>query len=162
MLVFLVAVIFVIALIFLVITCHSIMLRRCHKTVVGLLRSIKNKLMYNAVLRSLLETYLQVAIVMWYGWRYRRVTDELSSKIDFLLQLLLTVFCFAFPILQHRFLAERVDRAGLDTSLDARFGSLYSNVKILSLESLAFSMVFLARHLAFAYTICHIDGNITI
>ena len=158
----LLAVIFLFALIALVLLCRTVLLRRCNRKVIGIVRAIESKLMFNAVFRSLLESYLQIVIIMWYGWRNRRVNDTLESRIDFLLALLITIYCFAFPVLQHRFLAARVDRAGLDASLDSRYGSLYTNVKILSLNSIGFTMVFLTRRLAFAYTICHMDRSITI
>ena len=71
----LIAVVFITVLILLLYLCRMVMLRRCHRKVVNVIHIIEGKLMYNAVLRALLETYLSISIAMWYGWRSRRVTS---------------------------------------------------------------------------------------
>ena len=57
-LIFVIAVIFVVALIALLVLCRFVLMRRCNRRVVGLIRTIEGKLMFNAVLRSMLESYL--------------------------------------------------------------------------------------------------------
>ena len=71
----LIAVIFLSLLIILLALCRLVMLSRCHRKVVNEIRKIENKLMFNSVLRAMLESFLHVSIIMWYGWRSRRVTD---------------------------------------------------------------------------------------
>ncbi len=55
--------------IMLVIFCRNFMKRRCCKPCVKIISSIERKLMFNSLLRAALETYLSLAIQMWYGWR---------------------------------------------------------------------------------------------
>ena len=157
----LVAVIFVVSLIALVILCRMIIVKRCPQSVVRVLISVERKLIFNSVLRAMLESYLQMAILMLYGWRNRRVTPDTQSRIDFLILLALTIYITAFPFLQFRFLNSRRERVQNDQALAQSYGSLYQNIEVSKYTALAFTLAFLLRRLAFAYTICHIDRTIT-
>ena len=157
----LVAVIFFGSLIALVILCRMIIVKRCPQSVVRVLISVERKLIFNSVLRAMLESYLQMAILMLYGWRNRRVTPDTQSRIDFLILLALTIYITAFPFLQFRFLNSRRERVQNDQALAQSYGSLYQNIEVSKYTALAFTLAFLLRRLAFAYTICHIDRTIT-
>jgi len=101
---------------------------------------------------------------MWFSWRSLRVEVGVESKVNFLIVLAMTVYCFAFPVQVHKFLFQRkMDREPLDDeAFRQRFGALTQNTDTSKLEALVFTFLFLVRRLAFAYTICHLDRTITI
>ena len=153
---------FIASLIGLVILCRKVLLNRCCTPVISLLRKLERKLMFNAVIRAILESYLSVCIQMLYGWRNTRIEPGLLPRIDFLLLLALTVHCVVFPIWQLNFLRRNRTRVQHDSNFAERFDSLYLNINTRSYESLSFTFVFLGRRLAFAYTICHLDSTLPI
>ena len=43
--------------------------RYCCRPIVNLIRAIERKLMFNMLLRGLLESYFMMSVYMWYAWR---------------------------------------------------------------------------------------------
>ena len=99
-----VTLVFLAVLIRLVILCRQVMLKRCFKPIVSLVRICEQKLMFNAIIRAVLESYLGVCIQMWYGWRGPQAVTDLLSKINLLLLVAMTIYCLVIPVWQFRFL----------------------------------------------------------
>lgn len=157
---FIVLVLFAISLLIcLIVAIRNLIVRRCKPVIVNLVLMIERKLMFNAILRAILESYLALSISMWFSWRNNRV----ASLPDFLTNLVITSYCFLFPFWQYRHLIRNRKRiVDKEREFSQRFDSLFTSIERLKLESLAFTLVFLARRLAFAYTICHLDYTISV
>ena len=117
--------------------------------------------MMNAVLRALLESYLQISIQMWIGWQIANLPPTLEARINFLIVIVLTAFCLIFPFGQHRFLFKHQNFIKSE-EFQQRYGSLTQNVELSRFEGLAFSFYFLVRRLTFAYTIVYLNRSIVI
>ena len=94
-------------LIALILMCRSLILKRCYKPVISVFKVLERKIMLNAVLRALLESYIKLAIHMWLGWKISTLPPTLEARINFLIVLAISAFCLIFPFYQHKFLFER-------------------------------------------------------
>ena len=131
----------------------------CCKKVVSALES---KLLFNSVLRACMETYLAMCIQMWYSVRYARVESGLESRINFLIVLLLLIYCLMAPFLARSFLFNQRDNIRRDPSYEARYGSLFLNVDKYKLQGLMFTAFFLIRRFLYAYIIVYLRSNIVL
>ena len=93
------ALLFVIAIIVLLRMC---LVKTCRPSVVNVVLFLERKLMFNAVLRAILESYFMICVKMWFAWR----SNKAESKADFITNLAITAFCFLFPVWQHKYLID--------------------------------------------------------
>ena len=89
--------------------------------------TIERKLMFNAILRAVLESYFALSLSMWYAWRNARA----DPRAEFLVNLAITAFCFLFPIWQHQFLSENLKLGCLKIKIFRQIASKKSNSELL-------------------------------
>ena len=80
----------------------------------------QNKLMYNSVLRAMIQIYLATAISTCVS--YYKLLNGVDEDIWVVLGV--TVFLIGFPIFSHRFQTKKGDDLQ-DKEVKAKFGSLY-------------------------------------
>ena len=102
-----VALIFIGLLIGVVYLIRHYLLKYCCRPGARIILSFERKLMFNTVLRGLLESYFLLSVQMWYAWRSIHVEHTSQSVINFITVLLMTAYCFAFPLFSHNFLFKR-------------------------------------------------------
>ena len=97
------ALLFVIAILVLLRMC---LVKTCRPSVVNAVLFLERKLMFNAVLRAILESYFMISVKMWFAWR----SNKAESKANFITNLAITAFCFIFPVWQHKHLINNQKR----------------------------------------------------
>ena len=103
----LVALIFIALLIAIVYLIRLYLLKYCCRPGVRIILSFERKLMFNTVLRGLLESYFLLSVQMWYSWRSIHVEHTNQSVMNLITVLLITAYCFVFPFVSHNFLFSR-------------------------------------------------------
>lgn len=91
---------------------RNILVTRCAQPIVKAVKFIEGRLMFNSLLRALLESYLNLSISVCYsiGVLFR---DFGSNWVEFTLTLLLVVHVVGFPIFTTLFLKNHFDNLGL-------------------------------------------------
>ena len=100
-----------IVLIIVLILCRCLIVRKCCKCAQTLLRKLENKLMFNSVLRAVLESYFLVCITAIYGVKNARF-DPAENTTNFIFGVVTLIFLVAFPIQAHRFLLRKQNNLG--------------------------------------------------
>ena len=137
--------------------CRRVFIDSCWGPIRKLAKLIEQKLIYNSVLRGLLEIYLMTAISMFNGLRAVS-TDTIEEKISYLLALATAVLCVYFPCWAFSFVRRNRHKLG-KPSFKRRYDSLYQNIDTDKFEADPFIFVFLVRRLVFAYVICNVGFN---
>ena len=86
-----------------ILLCRSLIRTRCCNCAKTVLRKLEAKLMFNSVLRAILEAYFTFSISTFYQLRTASFTDS-EHTINFVLSLVFLALLILFPILQNRFL----------------------------------------------------------
>ena len=142
----------------LVVLCRRIVYTRCCRCAQTTLRKLEAKIMFNSVLRAILESYFLLAISTFHS--FKKISFETKEETtSFVTSLALLGFLVAFPALSHRFLLRNQENLGKETSKD-KYGSLYMNVDHYREVSLRFNLYFCLRRLIFAITIALLNGAI--
>lgn len=106
-----------------VIACTSLVIPHCCVCMRYLCQIARNKLMYNSVLRGLLEAYFLMSIAAVYQLSNTDFSKE-GGYINFTLGLLVLIYLVAFPIISLRYLLK--NRLKLETpQIQLKYGSLY-------------------------------------
>ena len=142
----------------LIILCKRTIVPRCCKPIQTLFQVIERKLLFNSVLRAILEVYLATCITMFHGFKSARTYTELE-KISYLFGLATAIFCFYFPFWTFNLLRKNADRLS-DPHFSGRFNSLYQNLDVEKYEAHPFTLVFCLRRLLFAYAITSLDRTL--
>ena len=103
--------------------CRRSIMSKCWSPVKKLAKAIERKLMYNSVLRGLLEVYLMTAISMFNGLNAVS-TYTIEEKISYLLALATAILCFYFPCWAFSFVRRNQHKLGKET-FQRRYDSLY-------------------------------------
>ena len=101
-----VVIIFLIILISLLLFSRKLCFKHCCKCGQWFLSYLKGILIFNSVIRGLLESYLLLSISTFYQvTKVNFATTE--DKIDFAVVILSIIYCIGFPVLAHKFLLKR-------------------------------------------------------
>lgn len=153
-------VILVLILFGLLITCLVFVRRcinnRCCDCFKKIVRKLESKLMFNSVLRAMLESYFLVCISTLFGLYNAKFSDS-EYATTFGIGLLMLAYLILFPILQHKFLMKKFEKLGEETYHD-KYGSIYMNVDHGRRHSLRFTLYFCIRRLTFALAIILLKG----
>ena len=119
---------------------------------------IEEKLLFNSVLRALLEVYLMTSISVLYSLKYVQ-TNTTEEKISFVMSLAVLVFCIVFPFWSFKFLRNNHKRL-TDADFTRRFDSLFQNLDVSKIEAHPFTLVFCLRRFLFAQAIVNLDQTL--
>ena len=101
-----VLILILIILISLLLFSRKLCFKHCCKCGRGVLSYLQGMLIFNSVIRGILESYLLLSISTFY-----QVTNasfaSTEDKIDFAVVILSIMYCIGFPVLAHRFLLKR-------------------------------------------------------
>ena len=141
------------------VSCRRLVNNKCCNCVKTILRKLEGKVMFDSILRALLESYFLVAITTLYA--VANVPEKASTEdiIAFSIGLGTLAYLVLFPILQHRFLLKKRLELG-EPATKEKYGSLYTNVSHWSRHSLRFTLYFCARRFAFALIIVVLQKSI--
>ena len=144
-------------LIALIVLCSVSVLPRCPGFVKTLISKVERKLMFNSLLRALLETYLVSTITALVALQSPTQPYSNTERMDSLATVLTVGGALAFPVLQFRFLYSTYSRSRAEVDSEefrARFDALFQNVEVSKgPRALSFTFFFLARRFFFAFTI---------
>ena len=147
----LVAITVIFSLILLLLLCKSLALTLCPSFFKAMVTKLLRKLMWNSVLRAILESYLATCIFVFVAAsKFEAYTEE--GRIEIVSTLATGIFYFAFPFKAWNFMF-RNTREIRQPAMRMSYDSLYQNVETLK-GPVALSMIllFCLRRLVFAYT----------
>ena len=134
----------------LIVFCNRKILPRCCPCFNKVITLIKGKIMFNSLLRALLQTFLLTCILMWNAFRGIEFNSS-QGWIDFCTAILLLGFSFSFPILAYRLLRGKFKENTLrDPSTKIKYDSIYANLDYYKPHALFNTSFFLFRRLALA------------
>lgn len=146
------AIIVVLLLILLLLFCRKKILPKCPSAIQNLVKMIEGKLMFNSIIRALMQTYLQNCLIMWTTIAAFE-SSTTQKKVETFVALALLAFSVALPIWSQKFLKRHKDDVQT-TAFKQKYDSLYQNVNYHDLRALAYTSFFLGRRLFFAFVIC--------
>lgn len=135
----------------LILVCKLYILARCCACVQKIAMMIQNKLMFNSILRAILQTYLATSISMWTSLGETSLSSS-KGVTDMGIAIALLLFTLAAPMASLRLLRRKFEQLK-DQSFKARFDSLYQNLDYYKWRALPMSSWFFARRLLFAFLI---------
>ena len=139
------------ALIIVVLLCTTFVIPHCCNCMRSLCQIAKNKLMYNSVIRGLLEAYFLMSIAAVYQVRNMGKFDT-EGWFNFTISVLTLVYLVLFPIWSLCYLLKNFAR--LETPvMQLKYGTLYQNVDPKRPVALLFTLYFCVRRLVFALLI---------
>lgn len=111
-----------------------------------LITIVKEKLFWNAIIRTSLQSYLRLAVTISVAISLLKWTD-ICEKVLTVIICILTVGCLSLPIFYFFLLKLNWARA---KELSKKIGSLYLGIKIKNPLAFFYSIFFLVRRLIFA------------
>ena len=87
-----------ILLIIIVVACTSLVVPHCCNCMRSLCKILKDKLMYNSVIRGVLEAYFLMSIAAVYQMSNTPEFDS-EGKLNFTISIIMMIFLVTFPIL---------------------------------------------------------------
>ena len=138
-------------LILVVLFCTSFVIPYCCSCMRSVCQIAKNKLMYNSVIRGLLEAYFLMSIAAVYQVRNMGEFDT-EGTFNFVISILTLIYLVSFPIWSLCYLLKNF--AKLETpAMQLKYGTLYQNVDPKRPVALRFTLYFCVRRLVFALLI---------
>lgn len=116
-----------------------------------MVRTLEGKLMFNSVLRSLMQMYLANCITMWMTLARFKTVDS-RDKVETLTAMFILFFAFAMPIWALTFLHKHRESVK-EVAFKRKFDSLYQNVEYFNARALAYTSYFFGRRLFFAFVL---------
>ena len=135
----------------LLVLCIKKVLPRCCSCFQSLVNKILSKLMFNSVLRSLMQTYLLTCISTLTSLLNVNLTHT-QGKVDFAIAICIIIFAISFPIFTVKFLRRNKDKLS-EPAFKSKYDSIYQNVDYYKDEALSHTSFFLTRRLLFAFVI---------
>ena len=135
--------------------CSRKVLPKCCPSFQKLIIAIKAKLMFNSVLRALLQTFFMTSISMWNSLKQ---ADPSSSKglIDYASAITILLLAIAFIVLAYLNLERMYYKGNLSKAeTKAKYDSIYANVDYRNPKALYNTSFFLARRLVLAFVIVY-------
>ena len=109
---------------------------------------ILSKLMFNSVLRALMQTFLMTCISTLTSLLNVNLTHT-QGKLDFAIAICIILFAVSFPIFTVKFLRRNNNKL-LEPAFKSKFDSIYQNVDYYKEKALSHTSFFLTRRLLFA------------
>lgn len=81
------------------------------------------KLMFNSILRALMQTYLQTCLSLWFSFGQTNLGTS-EGKVDFGLACAMIVFAIGFIVFSYKFLQRKKDNLR-EPTFKAKYDSLY-------------------------------------
>ena len=131
--------------------CKVKVLPRCCSCFQKLVNLVMAKLMFNSLLRALMQTYLQTCLSSWFSLQQTSFATS-AGKVDFGLALVMIIACIGFIIFAYKFLHRKKD-ALREPTTKAKYDSLYQNLEYYKKKALSNTSYFLLRRLLFAAVI---------
>ena len=147
-------------LIGLILLCRKFVLPKCCPVVQKLVNLIKNKLMFNSILRAIMQTFLATSISMWISLSSTQVSTT-EGVTDLCIAIAILIFAFAAPFLSLKLLLKYFDRLR-EPDFKARFDSIYQNLDYYKQKALPSTSLFLLRRLIFAFLIVNCGKSIVL
>lgn len=144
-------VIIVLLLIALILYCRRKVLPKCPMALQNLVKTIEGKLMYNSILRSLMQMFLSNSLTTWTTIRAFNIVDS-RAKVEISVAFLTLAFLTAMPIWSYKFLRKHAHEVNTD-AFKKKYDSLFQNVDLHKLKALSYTTYFLGRRLLFAFVI---------
>ena len=146
-------------LIILLVFCDRKVLPRCCPCFKKLIDFIKSKIMFNSLLRAILQTFLLTCISMWSAFQSSDVSSS-QGVVDIGVAMLILFFALSFPVIVYRLLKQKYNEQ--DNNLrtpttKAKYDSVYANIDYYKPKALYNTSLFLARRLSLAFLIVYID-----
>ena len=140
-------------LISLLVFCRKKVYPKCCSCFKKLVITVQAKLMFNSVLRALIQTYLANSLAVMLSFKS---TDFESTKgvTDFIVACLLIIVLLAYPLWIFRFLRKRKQELS-DPEMRKKFDSVYQNVDVDKTNALQHTSYFLWRRILFAAIIVY-------
>ena len=144
-----------------VLLCRKYVIPRCPSCIKQLVTALERKLLFNSILRAVLEVYFNTCIILFISMRSIN-TYTYEGKINFGVTVMIGLFCFSLPYFVWDWLRNNIE--DLDSKRYRQsFDSLYMNIEIdKGNVAVAYTFVFLVRRLLFAYIIGQIMQGVTI
>ena len=147
-------------LIGLILVCRKYVLPKCCSIIQKLVSIISNKLMFNSILRAIMQTFLATSIAMWISLQQTDVSTT-QGVTDLLIALAILCFTIVAPYLSLKLLRKKFERLR-EPTFKARFDSLYQNLDYYKPKALPQTSLFLIRRLLFALVIVFLGGSIVL
>ena len=138
--------------------CKRKVLPRCCSCFQKLVNMVMAKLMFNSILRALMQTYLQTTLAMWISLRATNLTVT-TGQVDFALFFLTIAFAVSFIVLSYKFLKRNHDNMRIP-QFKSRFDSLYQNLDYYKKKALLNTSFFLLRRILFAGVIVFCEDSL--
>ena len=138
-------------LIGLIIICKKTVLPRCCPCGKKVVNLIAGKLMFNSILRALMQTYLLNCIAMWYSLSTTNVSDS-EGIVDLTLAIVILTFSLAFPICTYLFLKKN-EEILREPRFKVKFDSIYQNLDYYKKKALVHTSIFLGRRIYIAFIV---------
>lgn len=107
----------------LIVVCRLTIVTKFPKPIYNFVLKIERKLLFNSVIRALLEIYLMTCISMFYGFKSVK-TETVEAKVSFIINVTIAIFCFYFPFWCFNMVRNNMTTLR-DKSFSERFDSLY-------------------------------------
>jgi hypothetical protein len=130
-------------------------LPRCNSIGKLAITYVQNKLMFNSVLRALLQIYLSTAISTCIS--YFKMSH--GFKENLLIVIPVTLFLVSMPIFTQYFLDKNIEELSFKR-FKSKYGSLYQNVNTFRKYATWFTTLFLVRRLIFACVIAFVQFSV--
>ena len=147
----------VIALLYL---CKVKVLPRCCSCFQKLVNLVMAKLMFNSLLRALLQTFLQTCLSSWFSLQQTDLTTS-AGQVDFGIALVTITASIGFIIFTYKFLHRKKDNLR-EPTFKAKYDSLYQNLEYYKKAALANTSFFLLRRLLFAAVIVFCGSSLVL
>jgi len=133
---------------------------KCHPSVKKVYRSVKQKLMFNSVIRTLLQMYLLTAISTLVSLaNFDKNGDR--PGLNMTLAILIVIGLLAFPVFSYVHLKRNEDKLRTP-DFKGSYGTLYQTVEYYKPEALVYTSIFLGRRLFFAATVAFLQSSVVL
>lgn len=142
--------------------CKCCVIPRCCPCGSKLLNFIRDKLMFNSILRAFMQKFLSTSLAVWVSLRSTDVKKP-GGEADLIIAIVLVLAMITTIVFTRGFLLKNNRREQLRRpAFKRRFDSLYQNVDYYNLRALAYPSLFMIRRLVFAFTIVFFDSSIVL
>ena len=150
---------FIMLIIGLIWVCRKYIIPRCCSCGKSCCRILANKLMFNSVIRGLLESYFPLSIATVYQLSQDKWED--GDVLHQILAIITIIYLVIFPIFSLWFVLRYFKILSTPRMLN-KYGSFYQNVDPTRKVALRFTFYFCLRRLVFAMVICLVTNSLVV
>ena len=140
-------------LISILIFCRKKVYPKCCKCFKKLVIVVQAKLMFNSILRALIQTYLANSLAVLVSFKSTNFNSSMGIT-DFVAACLLIIVLLAYPIWIYKFVLKRKLELS-EPEMRKKFDSVYQNVDVEKTKALSHTSFFLWRRILFAVVIVY-------